>query len=253
MGQSAPAPLFFHASDGTRLAYHVLGQGRPVLMLHGLFSNGFVNWIKFGHANALVDAGFQAIVADLRAHGASDAPHAASAYPDDILARDAAELAAHLRLTGFDLVGFSLGARTAVRAVLGGMRPRRLVLGGMGLEGLAGWTRRSAFFQRAIAEYETARRGDPTWMAIQFMKTMQVDRIAAGLLLQSFADTPPEALAGITMPTALVCGEQDDDNGSADALAAALPGARLIRVPGTHMSSVTEPAMGAAIRDFLAA
>lgn len=245
------APQFFTASDGTRLAYRTMGQGRPVVMLHGLFSNGTVNWIKFGHAQKLVDAGFCAIVADLRAHGDSDAPHDPAAYPDDVLARDAAELVAHLGLGTFDLVGFSLGSRTSVRAVIGGLRPRRLVLGGMGLEGLAGWTRRSAFFQRAIAEFDTARRGDDTWMAIQFMKTMKVDRVAAGHLLRTFTDTPPEALAAVTMPTLLVCGEADQDNGSAPNLRDALPDATLAEVPGTHMSSVTEAAMGQAIAEFL--
>ncbi len=244
-------PLFFTASDTTRLAYRDMGQGRPVVMLHGLFSNGTVNWIKYGHAQKLVDAGFRAIVADLRAHGDSDAPHDPAAYPDDILARDAAELIAHLGLTDFDLVGFSLGSRTSVRAVIGGLKPRRLVLGGMGLEGLAGWTKRSAFFQRAIAEFDTSKRGDDTWLAIQFMKTMKVDRIAAAQLLRTFTDTPPAALAAVTMPTLLVCGEQDQDNGSAQALRDALPDARLVEVPGTHMSSVVESAMGEAIVEFL--
>lgn len=244
-------PLFFTASDTTRLAYRDMGQGRPVVMLHGLFSNGTVNWIKYGHAQKLVDAGFRAIVADLRAHGDSDAPHDPAAYPDDILARDAAELIAHLGLTDFDLVGFSLGSRTSVRAVIGGLKPRRLVLGGMGLEGLAGWTKRSAFFQRAIAEFDTSKRGDDTWLAIQFMKTMKVDRIAAAKLLRTFTDTPPAALAAVTMPTLLVCGEQDQDNGSAQALRDALPDARLVEVPGTHMSSVVESAMGEAIIEFL--
>lgn len=244
---------FFTASDGTHLAYREMGQGRPVLMLHGLFSNGTVNWIKFGHAQALVDAGFRAIVADLRMHGDSDAPHDPAAYPDDVLARDAIELVAHLGLDDFDLVGFSLGSRTSVRAILAGLAPRRLVLGGMGLEGLAGWTRRSAFFQRAITEFDTAKRGDDTWMTIQFMKTMKVDRTVAVLLLRTFTDTPPEALAAITMPTLLVCGDQDQDNGSAEALRDALPDARLVAIPGTHMSSVTGPEMGQAIAAFLAA
>ena len=244
-------PLFFTASDTTRLAYRDMGQGRPVVMLHGLFSNGTVNWIKYGHAQKLVDAGFRAIVADLRAHGDSDAPHDPAAYPDDILARDAAELIAHLGLTDFDLVGFSLGSRTSVRAVIGGLKPGRLVLGGMGLEGLAGWTKRSAFFQRAIAEFDTSKRGDDTWLAIQFMKTMKVDRIAAAQLLRTFTDTPPAALAAVTMPTLLVCGAQDQDNGSAASLADVLPDARLVEVPGTHMSSVTEPAMGAEISTYL--
>ena len=249
----APPSDYFHASDGTRLAYRVLGDGPPVVMLHGLFSNGTVNWFKYGHAQKVADAGFRAIVADLRSHGDSDAPHDPAAYPADVLVRDAAELVAHLGLSEFDLVGFSLGARTSVRAVVAGMKPRRLVLGGMGLEGLAGWTQRGAFFRRAVAEFETSKRGDDTWMAIQFMKTMKVDRVAAGHLLGSFADTPPEALAAVTMPTMLVCGEQDQDNGSAEALCAALPDARLVTVPGTHMSSVVEAAMGEAIAGFLGA
>ena len=247
----APPSDYFRASDGTRLAYRVLGYGPPVVMLHGLFSNGTVNWFKYGHAQKVVDAGFRAIVADLRAHGDSDAPHDPAAYPADVLVRDAAELVAHLGLSEFDLVGFSLGSRTSVRAVIAGMRPRRLVLGGMGLEGLAGWTGRGAFFRRAVAEFETSKRGDDTWLAIQFMKTMKVDRVAAAHLLDSFADTLPEVLAAVTMPTLLVCGEQDQDNGSAEALCDALPDARLVSVPGTHMSSVVEPAMGEAIAGFL--
>ncbi len=247
-----PAPLFFEASDGIRLAYRSVGAGRPVILLHGLFSNGAMNWFKFGHVDRLVAAGFHVIVADLRAHGDSDAPHHAAAYPDDVLARDAAQLVAHLGVADFDLVGFSLGARTAVRAAIGGMQPRRLVLGGMGLEGLAGWTGRSAFFQRAIAKFDSARRGDDSWLAIQFMKSMQVDRVAMALLLTTFTDTPPETLSAVTMPTMLVCGVADQDNGSAQRLADALPDARLVTVAGTHMSSVTEPALGEAIAAFLA-
>jgi pimeloyl-ACP methyl ester carboxylesterase len=135
--------------------------------------------------------------------------------------------------------------------VVRGMRPRRLMLGGMGLGGLAGWTRRSAFFQRVIADFDTAKRGDDTWMSVQFMKSMKIDRTAASLLLQSFADTDPDALSAITMPTLVVCGDQDQDNGSAQELADVLADAELATIPGTHMSSVTMPEMGAAMVRFL--
>lgn len=82
---------------------------------------------------------------------------------------------------------------------------------------------------------------------------MKVDRIAASLLLDSFTDTTPGMLAALTMPTLLVCGEQDQDNGSAEELAAVLPDATLATIPGTHMSSVTQPEMGEAIAAFLTA
>ncbi|ALJ14903.1 alpha/beta fold hydrolase [Sphingopyxis macrogoltabida] len=254
-------PQFFEARDGVQLAWREMGpatgpetdDARPLILLHGLFSSAEVNWIKFGTAARIAEAGFRVIMPDLRVHGSSEAPHEPENYPPDVLVHDLQDLIAHLGLGDFDLGGFSLGARTSVRAVVAGMTPRRLILGGMGLAGLAGWQRRGQFFKRVIAEYETAKRGDDTWLSIQFMKTMKIDRVAAALLLDSFTDTSPDMLAALTMPVLLVCGEQDQDNGSAEDLAAALPDARLVTIPGTHMSSVTEPAMGEAIVAFVTA
>ncbi|MEW9855391.1 alpha/beta fold hydrolase [Novosphingobium sp. M1R2S20] len=243
---------FFAGWGGTRLAVHRLGEGRPVLLLHGLFSSAEVNWIKFGHAQKLADAGFEAIMPDLRAHGQSEAPHEPDAYPEDVLVRDALALVQTLGLEDFDLGGFSLGARTAVRAVIAGLAPRRLILAGMGLEGLAGWAQRSAFFIDAIDRFDEIKRGDRAYFAQAFMKTQKVDRVAARLLLQSVDDTSSAALAGVTMPTLVVCGSDDQDNGSAPALAEALPEGRYAEIPGTHMSSVTQRELGEEMVAFLA-
>ena len=83
------------------------------------------------------------------------------------------------------------------------------------------------------------------------MKTMKIDRVAARLLLRAVDDTAPGELAQIAMPTMVLCGDKDDDNGSAQKLVAALPDARHVEIPGTHMSSVTEGALGDALVDFL--
>jgi pimeloyl-ACP methyl ester carboxylesterase len=237
--------------DGAPLALHRMGAGRPVILLHGLFSSAEVNWIKFGTAAQLAAAGFECLMPDLRAHGMSAAPHDPAAYPPDVLARDLEALIRHLGLADYDLVGFSLGSRTSARAVIAGVRPRRLVLAGMGLEGLAGWARRQAFFLDMLDRFGTIRPGDPAYAAQQFLKTMGTDPAAARLLLGTMEDTPPEALGAITMPTLVLCGDKDNDNGSADRLAEALPDARRAVIPGTHMSSVTEPAMGAELVSFL--
>jgi pimeloyl-ACP methyl ester carboxylesterase len=237
--------------DGAPLALHRLGARRPLILLHGLFSSAEMNWIKWGHAGLLAEAGFECIMPDLRAHGASAAPHDPAAYPDDVLAKDLAALIAALGLEDYDLAGFSLGARTSVRAVIGGLRPKRLVLGGMGLEGLAGWTGRGDFFTDAIDRFDEVKHGDPAYYAIQFMKSMKVDRVAARLLLRTFTNTPPEALAALTMPTAVICGDEDRDNGDPARLAEALPDAVHVVIPGTHMGCVTKPDLGRAIRDFL--
>ena len=188
---------------------------------------------------------------DLRAHGGSAKPHDSEAYPPDVLAKDVSALIENLELVDFDLVGFSLGARTAVRATINGVAPYKLVLAGMGLEGLAGWSQRADFFIDAIDRFDDVKRGDPAFMAVSFMKTMKVDRDAARLLLQSVADTQPQDLAAITMPTLVLCGDKDQDNGSAPKLAELLPDAQYSEIPGTHMSSVTEGALGDALVAFL--
>lgn len=243
---------FWNASDGARLAFHELGKGRPVILLHGLFSDANVNWIKFGQAERIALRGFRVIMPDLRAHGLSSSPHEPEHYPPGILARDVRELIAFLGLTEFDLGGFSLGARTTVEAVGEGLCPRRAVLGGAGLEGLRNWKRRKDFFVEAIDRFDEVQRGDPHWLSIQFMKSQKVDRVAARLLLDSFEDAFMTWLEAFTMPTLVVCGSDDDDNGSAEELANVLPNALFVEVPGTHMSSVTKPEFGDTIADFLA-
>jgi pimeloyl-ACP methyl ester carboxylesterase len=243
---------YWSASDGIKLAFHETGSGRPVVLLHGLFSDANMNWIRFGHADRIAREGFQVIMPDLRAHGLSGRPHDPDHYPVGILARDLRELVAHLGLTDFDLGGFSLGSRTTVEGVGEGLKPRRAILGGAGLEGLRHWERRKNFFLEAIELFDRVPRGDPHWLSIQFMKSQKIDRVSAALLLQSFADAFLDWLKAFTMPTLVVCGSEDDDNGSAAELAAALPDAVFKEVPGTHMSSVTKPEFGAAIAEFLA-
>jgi pimeloyl-ACP methyl ester carboxylesterase len=248
---SEASTCFWTASDGIELAWHEVGQGRPAILLHGLFSDANMNWIKFGHADRVARAGFRVIMPDLRAQGQSGKPHGREHYPKGILARDLRELVAHLDLTEFDLGGFSLGARTTVEGVGEGLRPRRAILGGAGLEGLRNWKRRKTFFLEAIELFDQAQRGDPHWLSIQFMKSQKVDRIAAALLLESFEDAFMHWLNAFSMPTLVICGSEDDDNGSAEELANILPNATFREVPGTHMSSVTKPQFGEEIARFL--
>jgi pimeloyl-ACP methyl ester carboxylesterase len=241
------------ASDGVELAFHETGAGRPLILVHGLFSDAQMNWVKFGHAGRIADSGFRVIMPDLRAHGASGKPHEPASYPKGVLGRDLVELVAHLGLTDYDLGGFSLGSRTVVQGVGLGLTPRRAILSGMGLEGLMGWERRHAFFIEAFEKFDAAVRGDRHWFAIQFMKSQKVDRVATRLLLEGNEAVDQAMLAKFTMPTLVLCGADDHDNGSAPALAEALPNASYAEVPGTHTTSVTQKALGEAIATFLTA
>lgn len=241
----------FSSFDGIKLKIHEMGEGHPVILLHGLFSNADTNWIKFGHAQALVDAGFRVIMPDLRAHGESAAPHDPEAYPEDVLVRDVQALIAHLQLEDYDLGGFSLGARTTAKLLVSDEKPRKAILAGMGLEGLSGWARRQDFFQEAIRLKDTAKRGDPHWMAIQFMKSQKVDSVAAAYLLRTFSDLEAERLASIDMPVMVLCGSEDRDNGDPVALTERLGKGQHVAIPGTHMSCVTKKELGLEMVRFL--
>lgn len=249
---SASSVTSITSSDGTQVAVHRMGEGRPVLMLHGLFSSAQMNWIKFGHARLLADNGFECIMPDWRVHGDSDAPTDPALYSPGVLVRDALHIVETLELVDYALVGFSLGARTATSAVIEGLSPRRLVLGGMGIEGLSNWQKRSAFFVDMIDRFDEIERGDPAFFAKSFMKGQGIDRVAARLLLtQGVEDIEVAQLARITMPTLVLIGDEDRDNGSPEKLRDALPDATMEVVPGNHMGSVTKPAMGRAILQFL--
>jgi hypothetical protein len=100
----------FASFDGTELAWHEAGEGRPVVLLHGLFSNAQTNWIRYGHAKLLVNNNFRVVMPDLRAHGLSAKPHESKGFPVDVLTQDCLSLIAHLGLSDYDLGGYSLGA-----------------------------------------------------------------------------------------------------------------------------------------------
>jgi pimeloyl-ACP methyl ester carboxylesterase len=248
-----PTTTIIPGFAGDAIAVHEVGQGRPLVLLHGLMSSAQVNWIKYGHAARLAEAGFRCIMPDLRAHGQSAVSHDPAHYPADVLALDIEAVIAALGLADFDLAGFSLGARTSALLGQRGLAPRRLILAGMGLQGLTGWTHRRAFFDNALDRFDIAKRGDPDFMAIQFMKTTRVDREAMRLLLTTFVDMDPDALNALTMPTLVLCGDEDRDNGSPHALVEALPDAHLATVPGGHMSCVTRRELGDAMVAFLTA
>lgn len=240
-------PQYLSSFDGVRLAWREIGSGRPFLLLHGLFSNAETNWLRWGTAKTIAEAGWRVILPDLRAHGLSEAPHDPAAYPPDVLARDTSWLIEKLGLEDYRLGGYSLGARTTIRAVVRGATPRSIVLAGMGLDGVLHAEARTDFFLRVIETRETARPGTREWMAAQFLKTTGTDAEAVALLLRSQGTTTREELAKLTMPALVVSGAEDRDNGSAEELAAALPMARYVAIPGNHMSAVTRPELARAL------
>jgi 2-(acetamidomethylene)succinate hydrolase len=93
-----------------------LGEGPPLLLLHGVTANAYV-WLP---VMELLAGSYHCVAIDQRGHGRTGMPRDgqfdAAAY-----ARDAADLAAFIGRGPVTLVGHSLGARNAI--VAGAMRP----------------------------------------------------------------------------------------------------------------------------------
>lgn len=253
MANSPIEPQFFESVDGARLAWRELGEGRPVVLIHGYFSDATTNWIKYGHAEKIAAAGFRVIMPDLRGHGSSAKPHDAASYPPDVLMRDGLALVAHLGLEDYDLAGYSLGGRTVMRMLVKGATPRRVAVSGMGLDGIVHTQGRGAYFHNVLTNLGSFKQGTSEWLTEAFLKTTKGDPLALLRVLDTFVDTPAEALATIRPPVLVVNGVDDHDNGSGEALAAALPDGRYASIPGNHMSAVMKPELGSTIADFLAA
>jgi pimeloyl-ACP methyl ester carboxylesterase len=242
---------YFNGRDGVRLAYREMGEGRPLVLIHGFFSTATVNWVRYGHAGKIAALGYRVVMPDLRGHGDSAKPHDAAAYPPDVLADDGFALVEHLGLVDYDLGGYSLGGRTTIRMMARGAKPVRAIVAGAGWDGVVNTAGRGEHFRNILTNLGTFPRGSAEWMAEAFLKTVGGDRVALLHVLDTFVDTPREELAHIETPTLVLMGDDDHDTGSGEELAAALPHGTFAGMPGNHMSAVTKPEMGTAIAAFL--
>jgi pimeloyl-ACP methyl ester carboxylesterase len=241
---------YFRGTDGERLAYRELGEGRPLILIHGYLSSSMA-MIDGGLAGRMAGRGYRVILPDLRGHGASARPHEAAAYPPDVLAGDGLALIGHLGLSGYDLGGYSLGGRTVIRILARGAAPGRAIAGGQGLEAVAHTAGRGAQFRRVLTSFGTFEPGSPEQAMEDWVKASGGDPVALNLVLDTFVGTPVEALARIQVPTLVLTGAEDGHNTTAAALAGALGNGQYLEVPGNHGTALTTPQFETAMAGFL--
>jgi pimeloyl-ACP methyl ester carboxylesterase len=239
-------------SDGLRLHFELNGPegGSPIVLVHGFASDYQLNWVGTRWQATLTGAGYRVVGLDCRGHGSSDKPHDAAAYALEIMAADVRRLLDHLEIETANYLGYSMGGKIGVQAMLDfPKRLGRVVLGGVGWGG--------AF--RAAPEIAKALRGGPIDSPVaetfyNFAKarsTNDLEALAACILgPQPEPDTA--ALASITTPVLLVVGDQDDIVSDVDKLIESIPTARLVRIAGrNHMSAVPAGDFKKAALEFL--
>ena len=128
------APIVFAEefdSAGTKIYYAVAGEGKPVILIHGLYSSAKLNWDKPGISEDLAK-NFRVVTLDCRGHGRSDKPKSDEDYGTNMV-EDVVRLLDHLHIKKARIVGYSMGGMIALKLVT--MHPDRVdsvILGGMG-------------------------------------------------------------------------------------------------------------------------
>ncbi len=241
----------FTSFDGQTIAYHTLGEGRPTLLLHGFMASTQLNWTGPGITAKIAAMGRKVIALDFRGHGASAPFNAEADFPPDVLSMDVEALLDHLGLSDVDLVGYSMGARTAVRLLIRGFRPGKLVMGGMGDTGATTIGNRMAFFEDSLLKGEQSANPAAGKRMAAMLAAQGLSPLSMLKVLKSQLTVDPASLGTIPTPILIINGAQDEDNGSPEALAKLFPHAEAKRVQGDHLTAIGDPALGDLTCDFL--
>ena len=241
-------------SDGVRIAFIDEGAGAPILLIHGFASSVRFNWIDTGWVSLLTRNGFRVVALDNRGHGESEKLHDEAAYGAPLMAEDARRLLDHLAIERADVMGYSMGARiTAFLALAYPARVRSAVFGGLG-----GNMLRPMQGTDNIAQALEAASVDDVTNA--YARTFRVfadrtgsDRKALAACIRSAREPlTADMVARITCPVLVATGTEDVVGGSADELAAAIPGAEALPIPRRdHMLAVGDRVYKEGVLNFL--
>ena len=245
-------PSFRHGE--VEIAYLDEGTGDPIVLVHGFASTKEVNWVLPGWVATLTGAGRRVIALDNRGHGASSKLYDPAAYHSATMADDVRALLDHLAIENADVMGYSMGARIA--AFLGVDHPARarsLVLAGLGIrlvEGVGLPENIAGALEAPSVDDVT----DPTGRVFRtFAEQTKSDLIALAACMRGSRQTLSRAQVGaIRAPVMIAVGTKDDVAGSAQELAALIPGARAFDIPDRdHMLAVGDKEFKAGVLDFL--
>jgi pimeloyl-ACP methyl ester carboxylesterase len=221
-------------ANGLDIAYDIHGAGPPLVLLHGATSTGHED---FAAQIPLFSKAFRLYLPDARGHGRTRWD-AADGFRYDWLVDDLVAFVDGLGLETFHVVGFSMGAMTALQYAVGHAdRIRTMTVVGITTE-----REPRASVARRLMDPARADRDDPAWAALLGRRHDRgqgegawrrlLPAIAADVAVQPLLT--PRDLRQITPPALVACGDRDPfvPADHAWGISRQLPDGRLFVAPG---------------------
>jgi pimeloyl-ACP methyl ester carboxylesterase len=241
-------------ANGLEIGYDAVGQGPPLVVLHGATVSRASHLGP--HLDRLANT-FRVYLPDARGHGATTWDVRDGFTTADMVA-DLLAFVDGLAIATFDLLGFSMGAMTALQ--FGALYPARLET--LVVVGISTAREPRAGVARRLMDPERIARDEPTWafeLAARHDPGQGEDawRRLLPAIAADVADQPlltPVDLRRIEVPAMVACGDRDPfvPVDQAWQLARSLPDARLLVAPdcGHELTTERPEIFAAALTDF---
>jgi pimeloyl-ACP methyl ester carboxylesterase len=246
---------FASAADGTAIAYETLGEGAPLVLVHGFGASRAITWSNTNWYQTLLHADRRLVAIDCRGHGQSDKPHDESSYEEGRMAADILTVLDTLGIGQADIMGYSMGGYLAIRLMHDApRRVRRVVLAGVGETYFRASRERAEIIAQGLLAEDPSTIDDSEALAFRtFCERAGNDLVALAACIRRPRHVfEPRELEGIPHPVLVVCGEQDETSGAPGPLANAFPDGRAVTVPRrNHHSTVGDRTYKDAVIAFL--
>ena len=188
--------------DGLTLGYTVVGDGQPILFVHGATATGEFEW---GRLAARLASEYRSVLPDLRGHGRSEFRE--SVDMGQAICADLRHLIEHLGLDHPHIVGFSYGAEISLMLELsapGTARSLVLVSPGTGRPSDYRAPRLEHLYRTwpfALRRLHETHHGPEHWR--QLVTALHVDSVGR-------SELSAETLGGVGCPVLMVAGAHDE-------------------------------------------
>ncbi|MFX1332250.1 MAG: alpha/beta fold hydrolase [Promethearchaeota archaeon] len=262
----------FFDNDGVKIYYEIVGEGPPLIMIHGFAANIEANWKATNWVDVLKDD-YELILVDCRGHGKSDKPKDPAQYAEK-MNDDIVKLLDHLSIEKANFFGYSMGARMTtdillqkqerfISAIIGGFPlyyPKRStklmakvmmkrMIKGLKKANLDDVNDKAALrFRKIISEYPDSQSQDLE--ALVYVLEGDIQR-PDGILPTS--PERKEALRKVNVPVMAVYGADDDVIKRGKSTGAQLvPGSCQFQIEGKdHLTVVADPKFHMVVKAFL--